>query len=105
MTTRLIPSHQIGKVYRQKIRQGCHGHSDGCCAGLIGLAVGIFFILPSVLTSLVLQKGTPSFLMNLAEGGFRLLLFFLYVFGISFIKDIRRVFMYHGAEHKTINLL
>jgi len=69
----------------------------------IGLAVGIFFILPSVLTSLVLQKGTPSFLMNLAEGGFRLLLFFLYVFGISFIKDIRRVFMYHGAEHKTIN--
>ncbi len=51
----------------------------------------------------ILEGCARSFLMNLAEGGFRLLLFFLYVFGISFIKDIRRVFMYHGAEHKTIN--
>lgn len=69
----------------------------------IGLAVGIFFIIPTVIANLLRPMIASSFLMNLIEGGIRLLLFFLYVFGISFIKDIRRVFMYHGAEHKTIN--
>ena len=69
----------------------------------IGLAVGIFFILPSVITGFIGKAVTSSFVMNLIEGGVRLLLFFAYVIAITFIKDIKRVFMYHGSEHKTIN--
>ena len=42
-------------------------------------------------------------LLNLAEGGLRMLIFFLYIYGISRMKDIKRVFQYHGAEHKTIH--
>ena len=69
----------------------------------IGLAVGIFFILPTVLANIVRPFITSPFLMNLIEGAIRLCLFFLYVIGITFIGEIKRVFMYHGAEHKTIN--
>jgi uncharacterized protein YqhQ len=65
--------------------------------------VGIFFILPSVLTGIVRPYIASSFVMNLIEGGIRLMLFFIYVISITFIKDIKRVFKYHGAEHKTIN--
>lgn len=69
----------------------------------IGLAVGIFFILPTVLANLVRPLISSPILMNLVEGAIRLCLFFLYVMGISLIGEIKRVFMYHGAEHKTIN--
>ena len=78
----------------------------------IGLAVGIFFILPNVLTNLVqgwiygrgaVLAGSQQFLMNLIDGGLRLLIFIGYVLAVTLVKDIRRVFQYHGAEHKTIN--
>ncbi len=69
----------------------------------IGLAVGLFFILPSVLANIVRPYIESSLLMNLVEGGIRLLIFIIYIVLITFIKDIKRVFKYHGAEHKTIN--
>lgn len=69
----------------------------------IGLAIGIFFILPTVLANIVKPYITSSVVMNLIEGGIRLLIFILYIVGITFIKEIKRVFKYHGAEHKTIN--
>lgn len=78
----------------------------------IGLAVGMFFILPNVLTNLIqgwiygrgaTLSGTRQFLMNLIDGGIRMLIFFGYIMAVSLVKDIRRVFQYHGAEHKTIN--
>lgn len=78
----------------------------------IGLAVGIFFILPNVLTNLIqgwiygrgiVMTGTQQFLMNLIDGGIRMLIFIGYVLAVTLVKDIRRVFQYHGAEHKTIN--
>lgn len=69
----------------------------------IALAVGIFFILPSVLANIVRPYVASGILMNLIEGGIRMLIFILYIVGITFIKDIKRVFRYHGAEHKTIN--
>lgn len=69
----------------------------------MGLAVGIFFVLPTVLANLLRPLIGSPLLMNLIEGGIRLTLFIIYIVGITFIKDIRRVFMYHGAEHKTIN--
>jgi len=69
----------------------------------IGLAVGIFFVIPNVLTGLLDDRIESGFLKTLIEGGIRLLLFFIYVISITFVKDIKRVFQYHGAEHKTIN--
>ena len=75
------------------------------------LAVGIFFILPNVLTNLFkgwiygqgTLDGTQQFLMNLIDGGIRLLIFICYILAVTMVKDIKRVFRYHGAEHKTIN--
>ncbi len=72
----------------------------------IAFALGLFLALPLVLTNLLGMQfaavGKNSILFNLTDGAFRVALFFGYVSGISFMKDIRRVFEYHGAEHKTI---
>ncbi|MCL2695366.1 MAG: DUF1385 domain-containing protein [Clostridiales bacterium] len=65
----------------------------------IGLSVGLFVILPSFLASLFPLKGL---LYSLAEGLVRLVIFLGYLLAISRLKAIRRVFAYHGAEHKTI---
>ncbi len=72
----------------------------------IGLAVGLFFLLPNWLTGFVidtLKWDLSNFVKNLIDGVIRLLIFFIYMFAVSKVKDVRRVFMYHGAEHKTIN--
>lgn len=69
----------------------------------IGLAVGLFFILPNVLASLVTPLVGSAVLKNLIEGVIRIIIFVLYIVGVSFLGEIKRVFRYHGAEHKTIN--
>lgn len=66
----------------------------------IGLSLGLFVLLPSFLVGLLPLKNV--FLISLCEGFLRLFIFLCYLFAISRIKDIKRVFMYHGAEHKTI---
>jgi uncharacterized protein YqhQ len=66
-------------------------------------AVGLFFVLPSLVVGLVDRWVTSSLLSNLLEGAVRLLLFVGYVWLIGYLPDIQRVFAYHGAEHKTIN--
>lgn len=69
----------------------------------IGLAVGLFVFLPSLATQLIPWKdAAPRIWKSLTEGFVRLLVFLLYITSISLMKDIRRVYMYHGAEHKTI---
>jgi len=72
----------------------------------IAFAIGIFLALPLLLTNLLGMKygavSRSSLLFNLTDGAFRVALFLGYVSGISFMKDIRRVFEYHGAEHKAI---
>jgi len=62
---------------------------------------GIFLYVPIFIGSL-LKLQSNQFIYNLFIGAFRLLLFIIYILAISFIKDIKRLFMYHGAEHKTI---
>lgn len=69
----------------------------------LGLALLIFFILPGLLVDLVRKGINNRFLENLLEGLLRIGFFLVYVLLISKQKDIKRVFMYHGAEHKTIN--
>ncbi|HHS13469.1 MAG TPA: DUF1385 domain-containing protein [bacterium] len=66
----------------------------------LALGIGFFFLLPLFLTELTgVRSGV---LFNLIDGLFRLILFLLYLFLISRWKEIRRVFEYHGAEHKSI---
>lgn len=69
----------------------------------VALAIGLFVLLPSLITQLVpWGEGAPRIWKSLAEGFIRLLIFLGYISAISLMKDIRRVYMYHGAEHKTI---
>ncbi len=67
-----------------------------------GLAVLLFVVLPTYATKFIQSFVTDSRLLNLFEGVLRLIIFFAYVGAISSLADIRRVFQYHGAEHKTI---
>ncbi|MDE5678984.1 MAG: DUF1385 domain-containing protein [Lachnospiraceae bacterium] len=69
------------------------------------LAVGIFIVLPYFITSHFKEYVRSNALMTLIEGAIRILIFLVYVLGISFMKDIKRLYMYHGAEHKCINCL
>ena len=71
----------------------------------LAFMIGIFFVLPVLGANLFTWiAGTESSLAhNLIEGGIRLALFIGYIWAIGFMPDIKRVFGYHGAEHKTIN--
>ena len=69
------------------------------------LAVGIFMILPYGISLLFEQVFTSHWVIALLEGVLRLLIFLGYVAGISLMPDIKRVYMYHGAEHKCINCI
>jgi uncharacterized protein YqhQ len=64
--------------------------------------IGIFIVGPAVLFRFAQDQVRSSFLLNAAEGVFRVLLFLAYLLLIGRMRDIRRVFQYHGAEHKTI---
>ena len=70
----------------------------------IAFAIALFIILPTLATSALLYffPDAPMWLRNLLEGVLKLVIFFLYLFLCSRLKDIHRTFQYHGAEHKTI---
>ncbi len=69
----------------------------------IALSVGLFFVLPNLVSTLVFGKSEVAGIWkSLTEGVVRLLIFIGYILMCASIKDVRRVFMYHGAEHKTI---
>lgn len=73
----------------------------------MGVGVGLFIFLPLYLTKLLglVMSGVEksSFLFNLTDGIIRVLIFLVYVFAIGLWKDMRRIFEYHGAEHKVIH--
>jgi uncharacterized protein YqhQ len=70
----------------------------------VGLAVGLFIVLPAVVTNLLVGNSIDRpFTWNVVDGVLRLVAFFLYIWAISRLKEIHRVFAYHGAEHKTIH--
>lgn len=68
----------------------------------LGIFAGLFIALPAFLSSLVDQFISSTFVYNLVEGLIRIGIFLAYLLLISQMKDIRRVFEYHGAEHKAI---
>jgi uncharacterized protein YqhQ len=69
----------------------------------IGLGVGLFMLLPSFLVGLLAPHIPSEWLSSLLEGIVRLFLVVGYIWAIGYLPDIRRVFAYHGAEHKTVN--
>lgn len=71
----------------------------------IVLSVGIFIVLPYFISSLISNYVENASMLAIIEGLIRISIFVLYVWAISFMKDIRRLYRYHGAEHKCINCL
>lgn len=73
----------------------------------LAFGIGLFFLLPAGIGGwaehLLSQTTSALWIGNLLEGVLRLLLLVGYIWGIGFMPDVKRVFMYHGAEHKTIN--
>ncbi|MBZ9621616.1 DUF1385 domain-containing protein [Clostridium sp. FP2] len=66
------------------------------------ISIGLFFILPTLVANVFSKMGTGTIGMNIVEGIIRVLIFLLYVYLIGKMEDIKRVYQYHGAEHKTI---
>jgi uncharacterized protein YqhQ len=68
-------------------------------------AVGLFMLLPYFISRLLKDYISSKFVLNLLEGIVRLVIFIGYITAISMMKDIKRTYMYHGAEHKCINCI
>lgn len=86
------------------------GNAEKVVTGLtvvfsIVMAIGIFMLLPYFLTNILRNYVVSNSLLAVIEGVVRVGVFVLYVLLISRMKDIQRVFMYHGAEHKCINCI
>lgn len=71
----------------------------------IALAVGLFMLLPYFASRFFAKYIVSQSVLNIIEGVIRLVIFLLYVTLISMMQDIKRVYMYHGAEHKCINCI
>ena len=73
-------------------------------AGVLGgmLALVLFMVLPTMITGFVDKVVPLGSFKAVMEGAAKLTIFFLYMWGVTFVEDVKRLFMYHGAEHKTI---
>ena len=71
----------------------------------LAIAIGIFMILPYYITSRFEEYIRSDSFMAIIEGALRIVIFVLYVLSISLMKDIRRLYRYHGAEHKCISCI
>ena len=86
------------------------GKSDAVFMGLtvalsVVIAVVLFMLTPFFISSLFGKVIKSPMALAVIEGLIRIAIFFIYIVAISQMKDIQRVFMYHGAEHKTINCI
>lgn len=77
----------------------------GTVALSIVCAIALFFVLPYIISFVFLKEMESQILIAFFEGMIRLLIFIAYIAIISFVPDIKRTFMYHGAEHKCINCI
>lgn len=91
-----------------KMKKNSKANFENIIAFIISifLVIILFIIIPYYLMRLIETKikltGQSSMIFNFGIGMFKIVVFLLYIWGISFFKDIKRIFMYHGAEHKTI---
>ena len=82
------------------------GHKEMVLSMVLGLALGVvlFIVAPALITNLIVGEYDESALLwNLVDGVVRVLVFVLYIWIIGRMEEIRRMFCYHGAEHKTIH--
>ena len=98
--TKELSEQQAAKKEKQE-----HVMMGGTIALSIVLAVAIFMLLPYWLSTLFSGLGWSDTAIAVMEGLLRVLIFLAYIVGISLMKDIQRVYMYHGAEHKCINCI
>ena len=68
----------------------------------LAMAIGLFFLLPMIIGGFFDRWVESNLLIHLIEGVIRILIFVIYMFLVSRMEEMRRVFAYHGAEHKTI---
>ena len=68
----------------------------------LGMSIGLFFLLPSVIGGFFDRWIPNNLVLNLVEGAIRMCIFMAYMILVSRMKEMKRVFAYHGAEHKTI---
>jgi uncharacterized protein YqhQ len=92
-----------GKKVKKKKKQGMSTASAIFTVAIaLTIGIGMFFILPIYLTTEIFNIEKEALLFNFISGLIRIVFFLLYVWGISFMKDVKRLFQYHGAEHKSI---
>ena len=95
------------KAKGQKIQEGdktlFQKLADGVGTGaVLIIALAVFMYVPYKITDLLKRFETNQFLFNLSAGIIRTAFIILYMYAISFMKDVKRLFQYHGAEHKSI---
>lgn len=86
------------------------GRADDIMMGItvavsVVIAVALFMLLPFLISDLLGKYIRNASLVAILEGVFRIMIFVGYIAAISLMKDIRRLYMYHGAEHKCINCI
>ncbi|MCR4749787.1 MAG: DUF1385 domain-containing protein [Lachnospiraceae bacterium] len=92
----------LAKVFKDKAEKIASGFTIVLS---ILIAMGLFIFLPYYLSSIFERYIMNSSVLALIEGLVRLVIFLLYIVLITMLKDIKRLYMYHGAEHKCINCL
>ena len=92
----------MGKLFREKAENVMLGMVT---VFSIVLAVAIFMVLPYFISSLFEEYIRNTSVVALLEGAIRILIFVGYIVAITMMKDIRRLYQYHGAEHKCINCI
>lgn len=90
---------------KEQIEKTEKAEMAGTVAFSIVIAIGLFMLLPAWIASLLDDMIKNHIVIGLIEGVIRLVIFLGYVIAISRMEDIKRTYMYHGAEHKTINCL
>ena len=97
---------EVCEIAKEKTNKMSDWAIGGTMVLSVGLGLLLFFYLPLYLTQLMKNimplTQSSSIVFNLVDGVIRIGLFLLYITGISMMKDIKRVFEYHGAEHKSI---
>ncbi len=92
------------------IEQVSNGHEDTFLMAFTTIvsfifAIALFMVLPYALSEVISKYARNESLVAIIEGALRISIFIIYILLISQIKDIKRLFMYHGAEHKCINCI
>lgn len=105
-TKALTASAMLAGLEEEGEEELSSGAMVGAVIGGAVLAIGIFVALPWFVTRLIVGMPTENpFLWNAVNGLCRITAFFLYIWLIGFVPDLKRVFMYHGAEHKVLHAL